>query len=35
MVLLIDPLVADHVCKVDINVSQSFLKQDNTGIIRI
>jgi len=32
MVLLINPLVADHVCKADINVAQSFLNQENTGI---
>jgi hypothetical protein len=32
MVLLINSLVTDHVCKVDINVAQSFLDQENTGI---
>ena len=32
MVLLINSLVTDHVCKADINVAQSFLDQENTGI---
>jgi hypothetical protein len=28
MVLFINPLVADHVCKANINVAQSFLDQE-------
>jgi hypothetical protein len=28
MVLFINPLVADHVCKANINVAQSFLNQE-------
>jgi hypothetical protein len=32
MVLFINPLVTDHVCKADINVAQSFLDHKNTDI---
>jgi hypothetical protein len=32
MVLLINPLVADHICKADINVAQGFLNEENAGI---